>query len=115
MFCKKKLYLIDTYFLFKKKQLPPSLECGYGFLQCNDGSCVPGRKCDGYPDCNDYSDETNCTTCGQFQFRCKDGQCISEDLRCNNLYDCTDGSDEENCGMSLTDECLSIIKHSIKS
>lgn len=78
-----------------------SLECGIGFIKCNDGSCVTGRNCDGYPDCYDFSDELNCTNCGQFEFRCKNGQCINDKQHCDNIYDCEDGSDEENCGMSF--------------
>lgn len=37
--------------------------------------------------------------CQTNEFRCGDGQCISNELHCNGRYDCRDGSDEINCGM----------------
>ena len=44
-----------------------------------------------------FTDEN---VCALGQFRCSNGQCISERLKCNAIKDCLDGSDE------LSDDCL---------
>jgi hypothetical protein len=36
-------------------------------------------------------------TCGDDEFACKDGRCISNDNVCNGRSDCSDGSDEFDC------------------
>lgn len=37
------------------------------------------------------------TGCASDQFRCRDGNCVSQDDVCNGIRQCMDGSDEENC------------------
>lgn len=39
--------------------------------------------------------------CQPGQFRCKNGQCISERKKCDNRPDCADSTDELDCGMQL--------------
>ncbi|CAF4422918.1 unnamed protein product, partial [Adineta steineri] len=54
--------------------------------------------CDGYPHCQDRSDESNCSqTCSENQFRCATGKCIPKSWTCDNQNDCGDSSDEQNC------------------
>lgn len=40
--------------------------------------------------------------CGEAEFRCTDGRCISYVLQCNGVNECSDGSDERDCGNYAT-------------
>lgn len=59
--------------------------------------------CTGYHDCNDGSDEANCTAiaCPDNKFLCPRGgpngqpKCIAKTQLCDGKRDCDDGSDEE--------------------
>ena len=74
-------------------------------MKCGNGLCFPKeKKCDGYYDCRDKSDEKDCpeVACDKQQFRCKDGtKCIASYQKCNHRKECDDGSDEDDCGKSL--------------
>ncbi|XP_077517810.1 uncharacterized protein LOC144128348 isoform X2 [Amblyomma americanum] len=67
---------------------------------CGDKLCIPSAlRCDGHEDCKDGEDEVNCT-CGENQFQCMNGFCVSAatgSVRCNGVADCADGSDERGC------------------
>ncbi|KAK7483364.1 hypothetical protein BaRGS_00025424, partial [Batillaria attramentaria] len=74
-------------------------------------SCKNGRRihytmtCDGYDDCGDMTDETDCKDTGSgssplmtSSFECTtQPELVDKSYRCNGIPDCHDGSDEENC------------------
>uniref|UniRef100_A0A2I3RWF0 Atrial natriuretic peptide-converting enzyme n=1 Tax=Pan troglodytes TaxID=9598 RepID=A0A2I3RWF0_PANTR len=80
------------------------LLCGRGenFL-CASGICIPRKlQCNGYNDCDDWSDEAHCTCHSQGLVECRNGQCIPSTFQCDGDEDCKDGSDEENCSVIQT-------------
>ncbi|XP_059845127.1 atrial natriuretic peptide-converting enzyme isoform X2 [Hypanus sabinus] len=67
-----------------------------GFL-CGTDFCIPRKLvCNGYKDCEDWSDEANCT-CDEGEFHCGIGKCIHYNNTCDGYDDCGDLSDEMNC------------------
>lgn len=65
--------------------------------------CIPAEyKCDSKPDCDDASDEKQCSkkTCNPLlEFRCDSGSCIPALWACDGQMDCSDASDESTqCG-----------------
>ncbi|XP_050002772.1 low-density lipoprotein receptor-related protein 1-like isoform X2 [Alexandromys fortis] len=80
---------------------PPVL-CTRSSVPCQDGKgCIPRESlCDGARDCQDGSDEENCSrVCHQpGVFQCLDGsRCIEEKDHCDGAQQCPDGSDELGC------------------
>ena len=64
-----------------------------GHFRCSNGLCIyASRQCDGYNDCGDNSDESNC--CTSNDFTCHNGQCVLSTWECDGYEDCSDGSDE---------------------
>uniref|UniRef100_A0A668A3T8 Corin, serine peptidase n=1 Tax=Myripristis murdjan TaxID=586833 RepID=A0A668A3T8_9TELE len=75
----------------------PSVCGGQDHFLCATGICVPQKLvCNGYNDCDDWSDETHCV-CPDGEFRCSTGRCLSPALVCDGYDDCGDLSDELNC------------------
>ncbi|XP_010004443.1 PREDICTED: atrial natriuretic peptide-converting enzyme [Chaetura pelagica] len=64
---------------------------------CASGICIPGKlQCNGYNDCDDWSDEVHCN-CSDDAFRCNTGKCLNYTFVCDGYDDCGDLSDEQNC------------------
>uniref|UniRef100_A0ABM5EPS0 Suppressor of tumorigenicity 14 protein isoform X1 n=1 Tax=Pogona vitticeps TaxID=103695 RepID=A0ABM5EPS0_9SAUR len=68
-----------------------------GKFTCQTGRCIDkARRCDGWLDCTDASDEKNCN-CTEKQFRCRNGWCKPKYWLCDGVNDCGDNSDEQQC------------------
>ncbi|XP_041121840.1 atrial natriuretic peptide-converting enzyme-like [Polyodon spathula] len=82
----------------------PQTEKGKSFMcggqesfQCARGICIPKKLlCNGYNDCDDWSDEAHCN-CTEDQYQCGTGKCLSHSFICDGYDDCGDLSDEHNC------------------
>ncbi|XP_068799068.1 atrial natriuretic peptide-converting enzyme isoform X2 [Struthio camelus] len=72
---------------------------------CASGICIPGKlQCNGYNDCDDWSDEVHCN-CSDDVFRCNTGKCLNYTFVCDGYDDCGDLSDEQNC------DCNPVMHH----
>ncbi|XP_016064546.1 PREDICTED: low-density lipoprotein receptor-related protein 2-like [Miniopterus natalensis] len=88
---------------------PRPLLCTRASVPCRNGKGCISREylCDGRRDCQDGSDEENCShLCNRpGAFRCLDGsKCIEEKYHCDGAQQCLDGSDEWDC-WKPTEEC----------
>ncbi|CAG2107079.1 unnamed protein product [Medioppia subpectinata] len=72
-------------------------------ILCSSGSgCYSSEeRCNGVPECSDYSDEKNCSLdlcrADRGSFLCGNGRCIRAIWTCDRSNDCSDGTDEINC------------------
>jgi len=78
--------------------------CHVGQFRCENALCIPASfHCDGYRDCQDGTDEQNCTAiaCPGNKFLCPHGEpggiprCIPRSSLCDGKKDCEDSADEE--------------------
>ncbi|EDW00229.1 GH12750 [Drosophila grimshawi] len=88
----------------------PLNECDLYNFECDFGQCIPfEKKCDGYADCEDQTDELDCPAmtehCLEHEFECDD-YCIPRDQLCNGIVNCNDGNDERNCTYCREDAYL---------
>uniref|UniRef100_A0A8C5BIR2 EGF-like domain-containing protein n=1 Tax=Gadus morhua TaxID=8049 RepID=A0A8C5BIR2_GADMO len=77
---------------------PPT--CSPEQFSCASGEvdCIPNAwRCDGFPECDDRSDEDDCPVCSEAEFQCDSRQCVGLSLRCNGEFNCQDHSDENKC------------------
>ncbi|XP_075046656.1 suppressor of tumorigenicity 14 protein [Mixophyes fleayi] len=87
----------DTGFMARYVSYEPKNPCPDQYT-CKSGRCIDQEKrCDGWNDCGDSSDETACV-CSDIQFRCKTSQvCKPRFFLCDGVNDCGDGTDESEC------------------
>nr|XP_058155038.1 atrial natriuretic peptide-converting enzyme isoform X2 [Dasypus novemcinctus] len=88
-----------------QKEKGKQILCGgdENFL-CASGLCIPRKlQCNGYNDCDDWSDEAHCN-CSESLFHCRTGKCLNYTLVCDGYDDCGDLSDEQNCDCNPTKE-----------
>ncbi|GCC31930.1 hypothetical protein chiPu_0010390 [Chiloscyllium punctatum] len=65
---------------------------------CGSGFCIQRKLlCNGYNDCDDWSDEADCECNPELHFRCGSGRCVLKSWVCDGDHDCRDKSDEVNC------------------
>ncbi|XP_064639481.1 uncharacterized protein LOC135495006 isoform X3 [Lineus longissimus] len=73
--------------------------CSKGYMECdNPQRCIHTTwKCDSYSDCEDKSDEKDCSYCQATKYKCSGGACVDEVARCNGTGECSMDSDEKHC------------------
>ncbi|XP_013928253.1 PREDICTED: atrial natriuretic peptide-converting enzyme [Thamnophis sirtalis] len=72
-----------------------------GSFLCRSGVCIPRiLQCNGFNDCDDWSDELHCN-CSEELFRCDTGRCLNYTFVCDGYDDCGDFSDEQNCDCNV--------------
>ncbi|KAL3890617.1 hypothetical protein ACJMK2_002899, partial [Sinanodonta woodiana] len=77
----------------------------------SSAKCISTRYfCDGIPDCQGGTDETNCGASSPFEFECTNHQLVPTPQRCDGIPQCGDKSDEYGC--VIVANSVSTIYHS---
>ncbi|XP_052432871.1 suppressor of tumorigenicity 14 protein homolog [Carassius gibelio] len=93
----------DKGFMIHYSSIDPLNPCP-GQFACTSGYCLKKEQhCDGWSDCEDMSDEKNCS-CENEQFTCRNGLCRPQFFVCDRANDCGDNSDEEHCDCGRAEE-----------
>ncbi|XP_063061336.1 ST14 transmembrane serine protease matriptase a [Engraulis encrasicolus] len=88
---------VDRGFTAKYEAFEPKDPCPKKFM-CGNSNCIDQKlKCDGWNDCGDNSDESDCK-CSSSQISCRNGMCKPKFWLCDGVNDCGDNTDEQNCG-----------------
>ncbi|XP_078088026.1 transmembrane protease serine 7 [Mustelus asterias] len=79
--------------------------CASPSKECNASSPQHYFICNGVKDCENGTDELNCTDsvpCTNMTYKCKNNQCLRKrNAQCDASVDCLDGSDEMNCDCGI--------------
>lgn len=76
----------------------PRIPSCSGFMCDNKRRCIPEDfRCDGHVDCQDQTDEAECSKCSPNSIYCGNGSCMNSTVMCDGVYDCPWGQDERNC------------------
>ncbi|TKS93327.1 Atrial natriuretic peptide-converting enzyme [Collichthys lucidus] len=81
-------------------------ECSPSHFKCRSGRCVLATKrCDGHLDCDDHSDEDNCSCSERALWECPGSKvCIKASMICDGFPDCPLLVDETNCSVCRDNE-----------
>ncbi|XP_057656222.1 low-density lipoprotein receptor-related protein-like [Diorhabda carinulata] len=75
-----------------------TLNCAQDQFNCGNMCINAEKRCNGFIDCSDKSDEQNCDCDYSTHFHCgNETSCVSKTHICDKRIDCWDGSDEKNC------------------
>ncbi|XP_022112155.1 uncharacterized protein LOC110991203 [Acanthaster planci] len=90
-------YVVNI-FSFELAQLSETVHCNITEFACSSGvQCLPiDARCDSVRDCDDYSDEVGCATCGEDEFHCgHNDKCLDSQQICDGFIGCADYFEDE--------------------